>query len=129
MKSLVLQTTTRLFEPLFLVFSLFLLLRGHHEPGGGFVGGLVAASAFVLRALAFDVASARRQLRIDPQRLIGIGLAVALASAFVSVGEGLPFMTGVWSGNVGTPLVFDAGVYVTVVGVVLTIVFGMAEET
>ncbi|HMN02746.1 MAG TPA: MnhB domain-containing protein, partial [Geobacter anodireducens] len=68
MQSLFLATAVRLLLPLLLLFSLFLLLRGHNEPGGGFVGGLVAAAAFALHALAHGVAAARRVLRVEPDR-------------------------------------------------------------
>lgn len=134
MTSLILSTATRYILPLLLLFSVFLLLRGHNEPGGGFVGGLVAAAAFALYVIAFDVATARRTLGIDPRTLVGLGLLVALGSGLVSVLAGQPFMTGLWSsytvpllGKVGTPLFFDIGVYLVVIGVTLTIIFALAE--
>jgi multicomponent Na+:H+ antiporter subunit B len=134
MTSLILSTATRYILPLLLLFSIFLLLRGHNEPGGGFVGGLVAAAAFALYAIAFDVATARRTLGVDTRTLIGLGLLVALSSALAALIAGQPFMTGLWSeyavpllGKVGTPLLFDTGVYLVVIGVALTIIFGLAE--
>ncbi len=134
MTSLILSTATRYMLPLLLLFSIFLLLRGHNEPGGGFVGGLVAAAAFALYAIAYDVATARRTLGIDSRTLIGLGLLVALTSGVISLIAGQPFMTGLWSeyavpllGKVGTPLLFDIGVYLVVIGVTLTIIFGLAE--
>lgn len=134
MTSLILSTATRYFLPLLLLFSVFLLLRGHNEPGGGFVGGLVAAAAFALYAIAYDVSTARRVLGIDPRTLIGLGLLVALGSGIISLTTGQPFMTGLWSeyavpilGKVGTPLLFDIGVYLVVIGVTLTIIFALAE--
>lgn len=134
MTSLILSTATRYMLPLLLLFSIFLLLRGHNEPGGGFVGGLVAAAAFALYAIAFDVATARRTLGIDSRTLIGLGLLIALSSGVVGLLAGQPFMTGLWSehavpllGKIGTPLFFDIGVYLVVIGVTLTIIFGLAE--
>lgn len=135
MTSLILSTATRYLLPLLLLFSVFLLLRGHNEPGGGFVGGLVAAAAFSLHAIAYGVAMARRLLGIDPRSLIGLGLLTAVMSGLFSLAQGQPFMTGLWSkgslpvlGKVGTPLLFDTGVYLVVVGVILTIVFALSEE-
>jgi multicomponent Na+:H+ antiporter subunit B len=137
MKPLILPTAARFLLPLLLLFSVFLLLRGHHEPGGGFAGGLVAAAAFVLYGLATDAASARRVLRVRPRDLIGAGLLLALASGLVPVALGWPFLTGRWadlplgggaSVEIGTPLAFDAGVYLAVIGVTLTIVLALAEE-
>lgn len=137
MNSLILQTATRYLIDLLLLFSIFLLLRGHNEPGGGFVGGLAAAAAFVLYTLAFDVSSARKLLRIDPHMLIGVGLLIAIVSGLVGLVLGDAFLTGEWfKWNVlnafelelGTPLFFDIGVYLVVLGVTLLIVFSLFEE-
>lgn len=137
MTSLILQTATRLLQPILLLFSLVLLLRGHDSPGGGFVGGLAAAAAFALNAMAYGVPAARRSLRLDPRSLAGAGLVVAVASASLSLALGRPFMSGTWMTvglpelahvQVGTPLLFDLGVYLVVLGATLTIVFGLAEE-
>ncbi len=137
MNSIILRAATLYLQPILLLFSVFLLLSGHNAPGGGFTGGLMAASGFVLYALAFSVPEARRLLRVDPQLLIGLGLLVAMGSALASVALGLPLMTGLWTeihvpgfGKVplGTPLLFDAGVYLDVVGVATLIIFSMAEE-
>ena len=62
MKSIILSATARFLLPILFMFSLFLLVRGHNLPGGGFVGGLVAAAAFVLYAIAHDVEQARREV-------------------------------------------------------------------
>ena len=135
MSSLILSTATRYLLPLLLVFSLFLLVRGHNEPGGGFVGGLAAAAAFALFAIAFGVQPTRQMLRLHPRTLLGVGMLLAASSGLISVLIGLPFMTGVWSsfevpaiGKVGTPLVFDVGVYLVVVGMVLMMIFELAEK-
>ena len=137
MNSLILQTATRYLIDLLLLFSIFLLLRGHNEPGGGFVGGLAAAAAFVLYTLAFDVASARKLLRIDPHVLIGVGLMIAIVSGLVGLFLGDAFLTGEWfkwnvlnafEFELGTPLFFDIGVYLVVLGVTLLIVFSLFEE-
>jgi multicomponent Na+:H+ antiporter subunit B len=135
MTSSILQTAVRFLMPLLLLFAVFLLLRGHDQPGGGFVGGLVVASSFVLYSIAFGVDAARRALLVGPSRLLGIGLLVALASEIPGVVAGRPFMSAVWTTveagsaviKVGTPLLFDIGVFLTVIGVVLTIVFTLAE--
>ncbi|MEW6299664.1 MAG: Na+/H+ antiporter subunit B [Thermodesulfobacteriota bacterium] len=135
MTSLILSTAARFLLPLMLLFSLFLLLRGHNDPGGGFVGGLVAAAAFVLYALAYGAAAAQRVLHVRPRALIGAGLLCALGSGAVALVDRRPFLTGLWGaqdvpviGKVGTPLLFDVGVYVVVVGVTLLIMFSLAEE-
>jgi multicomponent Na+:H+ antiporter subunit B len=135
--SLILCTVTSFVQPLLLLFSIFLLLRGHNEPGGGFTGGLVAAAAFALYAVAYDVASARRVLRVNPQTLVGAGLLLAVASGICSLFLKQPFMTGQWGKvkimglgkvEIGTPVLFDIGVYLVVVGVTLIIILSLAEE-
>lgn len=137
MSSLILRTATRYMFPPLVVFSVYLLLRGHHFPGGGFVGGLFAGSAFTLYALAYDVESARRILRFDPRDITAIGLTVALLSGIPALFSGGSYLTGTWwklplpSGavvDIGTPLIFDIGVYFVVLGVVLTLVFSLGEE-
>jgi multicomponent Na+:H+ antiporter subunit B len=137
MFSLVLGTATRYLLPLMLLFSVFLLLRGHNEPGGGFSAGLVAAAAFALYALANGVRAARAILQLDVHTLIGSGLLISLVSGLVPWLIGWPFLTGVWSKldtpwqaaiELGTPVFFDIGVYLVVLGVALMILFTLAEE-
>lgn len=131
MNSLILAVGARLLVGLFLIFSLFMLLRGHNMPGGGFVGGLIAAAGLVLYAFAAGVAKARAALRIDP-RMIGIaGMALALLSGLASaLADREPF-TGLWFTFAGYPLstvlAFDIGVYLAVFGAILTLVFALEE--
>jgi multicomponent Na+:H+ antiporter subunit B len=135
MHSLILATAIRLLLPLLLLFSLFLLLRGHNEPGGGFVGGLVVAAAFALYTLAHGEKEGRRMLRVDPLRLVAVGLLTAMTSGLLPLLAGLPFLTSIWSsvpapviGHAGTPLLFDTGVYLVVAGMALLIIFTLMEE-
>jgi multisubunit Na+/H+ antiporter MnhB subunit len=126
------RTAARLLTPLLLVFAVFLLLRGHNEPGGGFVGGLVASAAFALYAIAFGVRRARQALYVRPLMLIGTGLLIALASGLPAVLRGQPFLTASWITApvaVGTPVLFDVGVFLVVSGVVLMMTFTLAEES
>lgn len=132
MNSLILSTVARMVILLMLLFSLYLLVRGHNQPGGGFVGGLVAASALVLHAIANGVSATRRRLRVDPRAVAMIGVAVAIVAGLVAAFSGAPFLTGVWvfpAGiPLGTPLLFDVGVYLVVVGAVTALVFALEED-
>jgi multicomponent Na+:H+ antiporter subunit B len=135
-RALILQTSTRALFPLMLVFSAFLLARGHNEPGGGFAGGLVAATAYALVVVGHGVGTARRLLRLDPRLVMALGLGVALGSALLPWLLGGTFFEGLWLkfpvpvvGKLGTPFLFDIGVYLAVLGVTLTIVFELAEES
>ena len=125
------RTAARTLMPLLLLFAAFLLWRGHNEPGGGFVGGLVAAAAFSLYLMAFGVGRARRALFVTPMTLLGAGLLVALISSVPAAVRGQPFLTAQWVVEpltLGTPMLFDIGVFLVVTGVVLMMIFSLAEE-
>lgn len=136
MKSVILQTATRYMHPILLLFSVFLLLRGHYYPGGGFAGGLVASIAFVLHSIAYGTHNTLKLLHFNPMSFITAGLSLSTLSMFLPVFFGYPVMTGLWwdqslpvIGAVGTSLFFDTGVYLVVIGVVLTILFTISLET
>jgi multicomponent Na+:H+ antiporter subunit B len=131
MTSLILRTGTRVLMPLLLLFGLFLLQRGHNAAGGGFSGGLVVAAAYALHSFAFGVAAARRALLMDPSRLIGMGLLFALGSGLLPLLAGREFLKSLWlypDMGIGSPLLFDLGVFLVVIGVVATITFTLEEE-
>jgi multicomponent Na+:H+ antiporter subunit A len=130
--SSIFRTGARLLMPLLLLFAIFLLLRGHNQPGGGFVGGLVTAAAFALYGIAYGVDRARRALLVRPITLLGAGLAIALLSGVPAVLVGEPFLTAQWVLQpiaVGTPVLFDIGVFLVVAGVATMMVFTLAEES
>ncbi|WP_022706442.1 Na+/H+ antiporter subunit B [Paracoccus zeaxanthinifaciens] len=139
MQSLILTTATRLLVALLLVFSVYALLRGHNLPGGGFIGGLIGATAFILYAIAASVDEARAALLVDPSNIAVAGLGAAAIGGLASVLAGKPFLTGLWlflgasEGGKGLPLstvlIFDTGVYLAVFGGILTLVFALEEET
>jgi multicomponent Na+:H+ antiporter subunit B len=135
MKSLILQTASRYLMLLLVFFSVFMLLRGHNEPGGGFVGGLLIAGAFALYALAYEAKAARRLLRLDPRSIVGGGLITTAGSGFAAVWGGQPFLTGQWLpypipflGKLGTVFFFDLGVYLVVLGTTLLVLLTLVEE-
>ncbi len=133
MNTLILKTTSRFLFTLLLLLSVFLLLRGHNEPGGGFIGALVAVGAYALFALAHGLSAARKLLPLPPLRLVGWGLLVALLSGLPALLQAEPFMTGQWFSvlgvKVGTPVIFDIGVYLTVFGALLAAIFGLEESS
>ena len=122
---------------LLLVFSAFMMLRGHNAPGGGFIGGLIAATGFVVYAIACGTADARKALRFDPANIAGAGLGIALLAGVMAMLWGDAFFTGQWlflgatEDSKGLPLssvlVFDIGVYLVVLGAVLSITFALEE--
>lgn len=136
MSPLILQSAARILQPLMLLVALFFLLRGHHQPGGGFVGGLVASAAYALQSMAFGVSTARQALRVDPRTLIGVGLLLSMAVALAPLllqerfFESLHFestLLGVGSVELSSSMVFDVGVFMVVAGAALTVFFALEE--
>jgi len=134
--SLILRTMVRYLFPLLLLFAVFILLRGHNEPGGGFIAGLVASAAYALYSIAGNSTEARRALGVDTRLLIGVGLLITLLSGLPGMFAGDAFLTGLWGYisipgvfkiEIGTPVLFDIGVFLAVMGVTLTIIFALEE--
>ena len=138
MKSIVLSQTTKFLTPAFVVLSLFITYRGHNLPGGGFIGGLMLSTAFALLAVSEGVEKARKALRIPPELLIAFGLITALLSGLLSVWVGGAFMESLWlpgfslpligKVHLGTPILFDIGVFMTVAGFTLKVFFSLCKE-
>lgn len=137
MNSLVLRTAAVTLKPLMLLFSVFLFVRGHNEPGGGFVAGLVAAAGFALGAYAHHADHERRRMIASPLALIALGLITAVLSGMPGLLQGRPYFSSMWVSarlpmfgemKVGTPLVFDAGVYMLVCGVALQLILLLKEK-
>ena len=140
MNSIIFTAGARILVALVFVFSLFMLLRGHHLPGGGFIGGLLGAISFIVYALAVGSAEARAALRVSPEGIAMVGLGIALAAGMVSVLFGDPLFTGQWywvggdsyetaAFSINSVLVFDIGVYLVVLGGILSLAFAFDEET
>lgn len=134
--TVILHTAALIILPMQLLLSIFLLLRGHDEPGGGFIGGLVAASAIVLYLFAHGVEATRRLMRVDPHDLLGFGLLLGVLAVIPGLLVGEAFFTALWWEfylgpdtlvKLSTVLVFDIGVYFAVIGTILTIVVSLAE--
>lgn len=180
MRTIILATAIRLLIPVFQVFSLYILFRGHNHPGGGFIGGLIGSIGFIFYVMTYGTkqtlknyfrlqlkagkvpdhysrsryqfhiarVNARhrrkiesewrwehRMMRINPVYIIAIGLFVAATSGLLGFFGAGPYMSAEWTelvipiiGKPGTPLLFDVGVYLLVLGIVLKITFVMAEE-
>jgi len=134
--SLILNTATRVLAPILLGFSIFVLWRGHNDPGGGFIGGLIAATSVALVEKAAGLERAKRMVMVDPLTLSACGLGCALVSAVWGAVEKGYVLAGVWpylkmvDGHkeglpVGSILLFDTGVYLVVVGGVCGMLFAL----
>ena len=126
MPSVILNIAAKYLKPILFVLSLIVLYRGHNYPGGGFIGGLIAASAVMLSALADGWDKVQHDLRMKPLNLMTIGLAIALISGLIGLMGGYDFFKGLWlppfelpligKVKLGTPFLFDVGVYLGVIG-------------
>lgn len=137
MTTLILRTAARVLSPVMLAFSIYLLVRGHDSPGGGFIGGLVAGAAVVLQYLARGSDGVNRFLPVAFSTLLGVGLLIA-----VGVGVGVLVFTDAFLGpaiaTFDLPLVgrlkitaslgFDVGVFLIVLAVVVSIVRYLGED-
>ena len=132
MNTLIFRTIAPVITVVMIAFSIFVMLRGHNEPGGGFIGGLIAASSIAIEGFAVGPAAVRRSLRADPLAYAGFGLVLAGLAGMVSLPFDLPFLTGLWTSiNIGfyisTPLFFDVGVYLVVFGTISAIALSLEE--
>lgn len=129
MNTLIFRTTAPIIAAVTGAFSLILLLRGHNDPGGGFIAGLLAASAAIVLGMALGVGTVRRLLRVNPIAIAGVGVLLAAASGLVSAFAGAPYLTGLWLPLhvFGTPGLFDIGVYLTVFGTVTAIALALED--
>jgi len=135
-QSIILAAMSRIFFVIMLAASVWILLRGHNEPGGGFIGGLVGAAAFVVLALATSVEVARRRLLLHPVVVMALGLVFALSSGLPGVVLDGSFLLHQWATlpigplelKLGTTIIFDLGVYMVVVGGVLAFMFRLYEQ-
>jgi multicomponent Na+:H+ antiporter subunit B len=129
--SVIFSTMSRLFFVLLLAASIFMLFRGHNEPGGGFIGGLFAGLAYALLALSDSVERARKVLIVHPVVLMGTGLFLSFISGLPGLMTNSSFLTHWWielgSTHLGTATIFDIGVFLVVVGGVLSLVFRFYE--
>ncbi len=119
--------------------ALYLLLRGHNWPGGGFIAGLASAISLVLLSLGLGVDALSRLFRLDPGRLATAGLTLAVLTGLAPMLGGRPFLEhfqthlhGVpllGSVHLGTPLLFDTGVYLLVVGITTKMILAFTRST
>jgi multicomponent Na+:H+ antiporter subunit B len=119
-----------------LLFSVFVLLRGHNEPGGGFIGGLIAASGLAIYGIARGVGAVRRALYFHPLSIAGFGLLLSTAAGLLSILFDVPFMTGLWiyptlfgaEVPLSSVMLFDVGVYLVVLGAIISIALALEEK-
>lgn len=134
--SLILRVSAPLLLWVPLVISFYLLVRGHNAPGGGFVGGLVAASGLVFFAMARGQAAALAVMRLPPSAWCGVGLLLGAGSGFLAwLDPTAGYLTHRWwfpdlpvKLPLNTAFIFDVGVYLVVIGTITAMVFALVAE-
>lgn len=133
----ILQSVAKIVVFIILTLGFYLFFSGHNSPGGGFVGGLLLASAVVLLCLAFDIETVRNGIPVDFKIVAAIGAFIAVACGIGAVLFGTHFLTqsfGTFSVpffteiELSTVTIFEAGVALAVVGVVVTIILSIGED-
>ncbi|MGP4075189.1 Na(+)/H(+) antiporter subunit B [Halobacillus sp. K22] len=134
---IILRATTTLIAFIILGFSIYLFFAGHNAPGGGFIGGLMTSAAFVLMYMAYGIRSMEKILPINFRYVIPVGLIIALGTGIGSFIFGQPFLSQTYAyfqlpilgkTELATALLFDLGVYLTVVGITMTIILTIAND-
>jgi multicomponent Na+:H+ antiporter subunit B len=136
MRTLIFRTISPAIVALMVLFSIFVCLRGHNEPGGGFIGGLMAASALAIYGISHGVPAVRRAIHFHPMAIAGFGLFFGILTGLLSWFTDEPFFTGQWafleifgtSVALSTPMFFDIGVYFVVVGAITSIALALEED-
>lgn len=133
----ILQAVAKVVVFIILTLGIYLFFSGHNEPGGGFIGGLVLASALVLLFLSFDIESVKRGIPVDFKKVAALGTFIAVGSGLGALFFGAPFLTQAFSyfdlpilgeTELATMMIFEAGVALAVVGVVGTIILSISED-
>jgi len=134
--TIIFRTAAPAITALTLVFAVFVTLRGHNEPGGGFIGGLIAASGLALLGLSHGVPAVERLLHLHPMSFAGFGLLLSALSGLLSLPLGRPLMTSQWAFPklfgvevaLSTPMVFDIGVFFVVAGTMTSIALALERR-
>ena len=138
MNSVILQIASRYVKWILVVFALIALYRGHNSPGGGFIGGLLVGLSVIFYSFAFDAQKARNSLKIQPEGYIVLGLLCIFGSVLPGLFLKQHLMAGVWTSisfpflgdiKLGTPFLFDIGVFFAVIGVTLLFFFTLSSIT
>ncbi|UOQ42962.1 Na(+)/H(+) antiporter subunit B [Halobacillus salinarum] len=134
---IILRTTTTLIAFILFGFSIYLFLAGHNAPGGGFIGGLMTSAAIVLMYMAYGFRAMQKVLPVSFRYFVPAGLLIAVGTGIGSFVFDQPFLSHTYGyfhlpvlgkTELATALLFDLGVYITVIGVTMTIILTIADD-
>lgn len=135
--NLILQFTSKIVFFMIFFFAVHIFFAGHYTPGGGFVGGLLMASAIVLLVIAYDLKTVQKILSLNYMYVTATGLILALGTAAYPMFNNKPFFTHyfdyftlplIGKTSLHTAALFDLGVFLVVVGVTMTIIQTIGED-
>ena len=138
MNSVILQIASKYVKWVLVLFAMIALYRGHNSPGGGFIGGLLVGLSVIFSSFAFDAQKSKDVLIIQPEGYIALGLLLVFISILPGFFLKQIFMAGVWTSiplpfggeiKLGTPFLFDIGVFFAVIGVTLLFFFTLSSIT
>ncbi len=133
----ILQVAAKVLVFIIMTFSIYILFAGHHNPGGGFIGGLITASALLLLYVAFDVETVKDIIPIDFKIVGATGLLMAILTGAGAIFLDVPFLTQKYTyvdlplfgkTGIGTAVLFDLGVYLAVIGTTMTLIRSISED-
>lgn len=139
MHSVIIILSARLLCPILMAMAIAFLYRGHNDPGGGFIGGLLFTAALILKILAIGAEEFEKHLWMKPKNFLSSGLIMAASAGIMPLFVGKAFLESLWfptftlpilgKVHIGSPLLFDLGVFMVVIGFVLTVVIDFEEAT
>ncbi len=131
------RSVTKVAVIIIFTFAINLFVSGHHNPGGGFIGGLTFSAGLVLLFLTFDIDTVRENLPLDFKVVAAIGVLIAVGTGFGSMLIGAPFLTQTFGyielpvfgeTEVASAVLFDVGVALAVIGTSLTIIMSIGDD-
>jgi len=133
----ILHTVTKFSAVIILTFSIHLFIAGHHQPGGGFIGGLTTASGIVLLLLAFDIDTIKNNIRVNFINMAVIGVIIAILTGMLGLANGEAFLSQSYGDfnlpifgdtELATAVLFDTGVALAVIGTAVSIIISISED-
>ena len=137
MNSIMLRLTASYLKYVLYLLAVLFFLKGHNTPGGGFIAGLMVASAFILDMLSHSLKDFSKSFKIRPLKIAVFGVLISLFSSILPVFFNQPFFYGLWlpafdlplvgTLHLGTPMLFDLGVFLTVLGFSVSIIYDLEK--
>ncbi|MEH7252307.1 Na(+)/H(+) antiporter subunit B [Neobacillus niacini] len=133
----IIRSVSKVAVVIILTFAINLFISGHHNPGGGFIGGLAFSSALILLFLSFDIETVRKNIPLDFKILAAVGVLISVSTGVGSMLFDVPFLTQAYGyfnlpifgkTELATAVIFDIGVALAVIGTSITIILTIGDD-